>query len=1213
MTDMNLAAAVRQEELLDISIERVEKLNSPLLVIGLGGTGADVVRTVKRCFADRYVLPRDGHGNAIPVPPRTAYLAIDTDKKSHDGFGDSEFADISLEGIAQILDPKNRNFNLNDFERKWVNKGLNSASHGLGAGTYRQAARFMLSRNFGLVYNAIRGALQNIVTVSAGDGAGSGRTEIVVATGICGGTGSGTFLDIAQIVRHCMAREANLAGKTYKITGYIVMPDVSLQPVQGNPALESVLKQNGFAALKELDFWMRVGEHKTPYAMQYAGSSPIAWQMPPFDSCILMSAIGVNGEAYADGYKVIQRTIAENLLHYLAHEQTEKKADGTVEYTYISYEDNLKATVTAMEKRLPVFYGYRAVGAYTKRIPKKKLLYYEGSLLFDTFVPPRDPQGRLVANPSLLRDGKSATRARDIAGGIATLYTNFCADVKLPTLCNVQPNEKDKMERLRALQPLPHDRADSKPNPWLTSVIQPAALAAAGACLDAAWKRFADFAAQVIGDPALGPFSLMDYLLDKEKGLLPALNEELRGWEANSGNFRNNVGRRYEDCRNTWKSFLKPPMLGGKKAEEGYLKALVDYYDSVRKNAFMEEHAEALRKLVRRIGDYLDHALKPLCGDLEALQREFGQAEAAGEAKIESDIFTLDAVKGRIDADFRDGNTDGKVTVDFLSKLCGTGLSFIYRVDGKNNTLEKMRQSLDSCFGAINGQSLDSIMEQTVGNDPLRQQEFIDSLGKSVIESAQPLFAQNKAYAAEPQAEFNYLSVPDNAQAHIARYKETLKGKNTTPKGSSLRDHMYCTAAWDGLPLYRYNLMNDLESVYAANLHTPSVSMGLHLVWDGDLDSEYTTNWTRLPSPCPHYFFESKGRAYAEKAYAEVRELAERARRCGMLDVDASMPVPVFRLHFFYTDAKRQTVTAAETIIREVDAISVQIDPRTGERIAPEALKAKLEKYLSGAVAEALPCDKQPAVMAPALGLQSEACDPWDETVAANPKDLAAARRNHVTLSNEMASAVVAAHPRILLALKHQVEGFEHAKQILADIEKKTQAWDPRIAYADKVAQMLIHAVLVPSIDGWRYTSETGEKHPVIQASLLSADIQKEPGLVQTAAYLGDLAADNLVRRELENQVDNRKAELRERGNDGRLTKEEVQSLLQNIERVGGILTKEINAHKDSQKKVGADKQKEEKALAMLGGMKAVAETEANNLKNMLTFMPDEDRRPGSP
>lgn len=1201
--------------MLDISIERVQKINSPLLVIGLGGTGVDIVRTVKRTFAERYILPKDANGNFIPIPRRTAYLALDTSMTSSSGFSDHEYVDISLDGLSQILKPGNRDHNLQDYERRWVNKALDARSSGLGAGTYRQAARFMLSRNFSKVYHAISSALNSVVTIQDGESETGGRIEIVLATGICGGTGSGTFLDIAQIIRHCMRTEETLQGRNHNITGYVIMPDVSLsQPaIRSNDSLRRILSQNGYAALKELDFWMRVGEHKTPYSSQYAGSRPISWDMPPFDSCVLMSQIGVNNQAYAEGYQMIQKTIAENLLHYLADENLEYSATGEVQYTYIQYEDNLKAAITAMNKRLPLFYGYRAVGAYTKRIPKKKILYYEGSLLFDTFIPLRDPQGRLVSDASLLQDGKSGERARNIVGNIVTLYGNFSSTVRLPNFTNVQPNDKDQCERLRGLQPLPHNRVDHGPNPWKSTIVEPAALATGKEYLNSAWQRFISFAQHVITDPKLGPFSLLDYLQDKDKGLLPALREELKGWDANASNFENNISRRLGDCTASWGSFVKPPLLGGSKAIASYLKSLLDYYDAERKAAFMKAHAKTLHLLVQRVEEYLQNALRPLCRDIEALEEEFKAIEGNGAENV-SDVFNLDTIRAQIDQEFKDENANQKITRDFLDRLSlesfkvaesvdphGTGIAFSYKNGGKNNTLEAMRESLDLCFGVVNSQSLDSILDQTVGQDVELRRKKIDELGQSVISNAQPLFSQAAQFASEEAAKFNYLSVPDNATEHIERYRDSLAGKNTVPKGSTLRDHVYCTSAWDGLPLYRYSLMNALEKAYAEGLDNAKVSMGVHLVWTGEADAEYSTNWTRLPSPNPYYYFSPHGEARAMKNYQETRELVKRARESGMLSVDSSLPIPVIKMRLFYADATRTTVLSPQSIIEEVNRIQASIDPTTGSKLNPTALKAQLEAYLNSSTSEPVPCEKAASVLAPAFGLQNEFVDPWDTSIISDPSAIIQAKKNHELLSNEMAAAMLEGHPKLLLALGRQVQGFEHAAKIIDEIGEKSQAWLPRTEYAKNVGDMLMYEIIRPAMGGsWQYTSSLNERLPVMQPNLIADDLKDETGLCQVAAYLGDLRSDNLLRLELENQVKNRLNELSEKQNADQLGEDEIKALLDAIAKGKTMVENEVRKHKSAMTQLGADRQKGENILAMLGRIALQLDNQTSNLNMLL-------------
>ena len=380
MSETTVQGNIVMNEQLNIAIDRVEKLDDPLLVIGLGGTGADILLTIKRMFAERFTLPRDENGNPIPIPRRTDYLAIDSSKATFMSFEQSESLDISVNGLDNILAPDKRDVLLNPCERAWLDPKLNAASNGIGAGTYRQAARLMLSRNYSRVYNALKTKLTRLASVKVGM-----RMNVVIVAGICGGTGSGTFLDVAQIVRKVLADDAALANMNKRITGYIVMPDISCAHVtSGGEPMQASLKANGYAALKELDFWMNVGTHKTPYTIRYsdAPGDACTWNMPPFDACILMSGTTVKGDLYQNSYDVMRTTIAENLLHYLAYEQKKTEGDKDVEYSYISYEDNLARMVIMTPKKMPLYYGYRAVGAYTKRIPKTEIMYYEGCLLY---------------------------------------------------------------------------------------------------------------------------------------------------------------------------------------------------------------------------------------------------------------------------------------------------------------------------------------------------------------------------------------------------------------------------------------------------------------------------------------------------------------------------------------------------------------------------------------------------------------------------------------------------------------------------------------------------------------------------------------------------------------------------------------------------------------------------------------------------------------
>ncbi|MCE5343428.1 MAG: tubulin-like doman-containing protein [Eubacteriales bacterium] len=1212
----NLSATINQEEQLDISIERVKKINSPLLVLGLGGTGTDILRTIKRTFAERYVLPQDQNGNFIPVPEKTAYLSIDTDLKSQKGLDANEFINISLPGLKAILDPVQRDFNLTPFERKWVNRNLDSAAQGIGAGTYRQAARFMLFRNYTMVLTAITGMLQKIASVNAGTTELNGRTEIVIATGVCGGTGSGTFLDIAQMVRHIIQSDSKLRNIQYHITGYVIMPDVSIANVQGKQALIGILERNGFAALKELDFWMRVGEHKTPYVAQFDNGVQMQWVLPPFDSCVLMSGTTVDGTVYNDAYEVVQKTIAENLLHYLADEVPSQNAKGQMEYTYIQYEDNLTATVNGMSKKLPVHYGYRAIGAYTKRIPKKKLLFYEGERLFSQFIPMRDENRRLVPGDSLFKDGKTGSRATDITGNIRTLYTNFSQRLLLPEYCRTAADDRNKLDAMRSMRPLPHERADADPQPWRVTVVRPTAVTSAGDYLKGAWIRFVDFATDVITDPRLGPFSLQKYLEDGQ-GLMQALETEKTEWSSLVSGFAKSELNMYQDCRGPkWQAFLRPPLLGAKRVNNAYLKALNEYYNAVRRSTFMVEYAAAMDKLVLRVREFASDSLAPLCQDILTLEQTFTRQDESSN-RLESDLLDLKTLKGRIDEEMEQNNENGKIVRGFLGELCeaaftvqpnadqhGSGVTFIYRQKGMAKLLSTIRESLNKCFSAVNGQSLDSIMLQVAGRDPVEQQRYMDDLAQAVLNSAKPMFTQDPAFTAEEKAAYSYLSVPDDSPEHINRYRETLVTRNVEPKRSSIHDHIYCVASWDGLPLYRYSQIAALEAAYDAELTNSKASMGLHLVWDGEMNSDYTSNWTKLPSPRPYYFFSARGPAHASAAYVDVHQKVERAVACGLVDVDTTGSRPAINLHFYYANPQHSVIKSSAMIREEVDALVAAKDPASGNRIQPAQARDEILRYLHDAGVETIRGDRSPECLAPSMGLEDQPCNPWDATIAGNPTLLATARRNHEALSREMTVAIISIQPKLVSQLEQQLEGFEYARGLIKSIDTSADVWGPRVNYAGKVALLIIHRVIRPSLNGFEYTDAAGEPVAVVQPQLLAADIQSETLLTQCAAHLGDLLAENQIRFELEQLLTEREANLTERERSGSLKREDVEELTKNIESLKTLCREEHSQHKALLRSRSTDVQRIQNILRMLDAIVARAELEEGKLKNLLRFSP---------
>ena len=1165
----NLANTIHDDENLAVAFDRVDKIPSPLLVIGLGGTGCDIVRAVKTTFAQRFDLPKDAHGELIPVPRRTAYLAIDSDASFSKGFDSHECINITNSKISSIL--ANHDQFLTADERTWVHSKLLTMDPGAGAGTYRPAARLMLSRKFSDIKAAIINELKRISTVEMGDGVALGRMEIVICAGISGGTGSGTFLDIPQIIRHAIASDAMLSAKTYKITGYLVLPDISLDNAATATSMHDRIMANGFAALKELDFWMNYEQHQTPYTMEYGDGTRLTWKKP-YDHCVLMSGTNVDGVAFKDSYNVVQKTVAENLLHYLANEN---KAEGDAPFSYMNYESNLEAMVAGINKPLPLNYAYRAIGAYAKRVPKKKLLYYEGSLLFETFMPPRDDQGKMVPNAALLSDGQTPARAASIVGSIGDMYSSFAGNNPFPAVfCNLDKNNENQMNNLRMMNPPPHDCYRSDALLWDTSVIAPAAGAYAKEYLKWVWQNFMQFCQYVISDPQFGPFSLLQYLTDAN-GLMPALRKIEKEWEGYAVNLHNNVNPAYDSCCASHPSFLKPPMLGKSKAVQAYLDNLTGLLDAVRLDYFTSEYAKAMNTFIKRVEEYVRSSLKPLCETIEALSAELVATPSADD-QMSGDLFDVELVKDRIDNGFHDENIDGKISRGFLNRLCessfetidnvdphGCGLTFTFAANARMHALTAMREEMNACFKTLNGQSLDAIMAQAGKVTVAEKNEYIDALGESVLNSARPLFSQDVGHPKTAQAYYSYLSIPDDSPDHLQRLTQTLSCKNVSPKGSSLRDHIYCTTAWDGLPIYRYSLIGALEKKYEEVLQSPN-AIGTHLVWNGDPAAPYTMNWTKLPSPNPYYLFDphNGGSSRSRNQYEEAKALVERALDAGQLTVDMTTENPVYTLRVFYADAAHTATLHVETIKAQVEDILTSVDPLTGAKRTSQKKLADLNALLAQADARQIAPQKNPEFMAAKLGILGHKLNPFDTATRANPVHFKEAQANFEALCGEFAVCVVLQQPVLCSLISEQIEAFETIAAELKKIEGEGKLWELRVQYAETFARMIACGLINFKQVGATFVNSEGIAQAVETTALLREDLKNERRLVRTIAYLADLPKNNEVRSYLEGRLALVENDWNQRGLQDALTSEEIAARVAQLDKLLTLVTADLNAYR---------------------------------------------------
>ena len=216
---------------------------SRILVIGLGGMGLKTVQRLKSELIDRI-----GQINSSYLQ----FLSIDTDKIDRQNALTSEvltpdeIPEMNNSSIAAALGapPSQRPVTIENI----IPSGFKQALTGEGANQVRLAGRLTVMdiNLFNIIYNAIKNA------VSALQNFNSATLDVHVVAGVGGGSGSGMIIDIPYIVRAVVNSLVGQGG-ALRLFGHIYLPN-SYSGIS-NPR---AAYRNGYAALKEIDYYMNI-------------------------------------------------------------------------------------------------------------------------------------------------------------------------------------------------------------------------------------------------------------------------------------------------------------------------------------------------------------------------------------------------------------------------------------------------------------------------------------------------------------------------------------------------------------------------------------------------------------------------------------------------------------------------------------------------------------------------------------------------------------------------------------------------------------------------------------------------------------------------------------------------------------------------------------------------------------------------------------------
>ncbi len=358
--------------------------NAATLVIGLGGTGKDAVRMVKKTIYER--VRQDNYEARDTEPPRydrIKFLVVDTDRN----YIASPIQKLNLSeeyfhiGVADVRSDvtDKASFN-NKTYLDWFNKEFNMQGPNQFYGGIRQIGRYLLSKRAMNLYNKFKDMIITSVTGLPG----GFELNVYITTGIGGGTGSGCFIDVCYIMQQALADLGYLGSAN--VVGFVFLPDVNLSNPnfpKGGPG-EILLKKNGYATLKELDYVMNIPGNGDAFKQEYSEKFAIQSEMPPVKVCYLLSDTDIEGTIIQDGYNYVMNVVADYVLNFVVEiGRGDKSGEGR--YYGLSYFlCNTYHDISYIERKYGANYGYHLPGTSRAAIPYKKIGNYLAIKVFES-------------------------------------------------------------------------------------------------------------------------------------------------------------------------------------------------------------------------------------------------------------------------------------------------------------------------------------------------------------------------------------------------------------------------------------------------------------------------------------------------------------------------------------------------------------------------------------------------------------------------------------------------------------------------------------------------------------------------------------------------------------------------------------------------------------------------------------------------------------
>ncbi|BCS31402.1 hypothetical protein TBR22_A06030 [Luteitalea sp. TBR-22] len=340
-------------------------ITTPTFIIGLGGIGNTVARLIYQRYASTNTrVPETVRIRSIDTAPQPSGLAPELPESMFTRLGD-----FQANQVIQRLD-------LYEPVKRWWTYPPNAFAPGFidnGAGARRPVGRLIFFQQFRKIVDALRedfdGPKSTAVQQAMLDrdlGAVRNTPRVFIIGSVAGGTCSGTFLDMAMLVRHLL-RERGYEAQGATVTGIFALPSVVHLASGDATSLQARQRQvNAFSALTELDFLMQGGRPEGGELQYPDPVGRIEMLQPVLNQVYLVSDRKMDGVSFSRQEDVLRR-----VAHFVYGQVALGMGQKTLELLD-NYKRYFDPAGRAVVDGLPAVYG--SFGVEWLEVPHEQLI-----------------------------------------------------------------------------------------------------------------------------------------------------------------------------------------------------------------------------------------------------------------------------------------------------------------------------------------------------------------------------------------------------------------------------------------------------------------------------------------------------------------------------------------------------------------------------------------------------------------------------------------------------------------------------------------------------------------------------------------------------------------------------------------------------------------------------------------------------------------------